>query len=177
MLSQLIFISSACVWLLGDIMEKKIFVVWVGDGRGVGTNEYVYYVLKMCFLILACRPICTCACRLKTFHLCIYNYPSKVIIGFRNKRKVLLQNINHGLVRPPEIVSVVIILDFFFRLYCMLNACIVFLNNPSKDHMKSPMLNVWVLAEPFFYRTETGVLTPSLREKVQKPGDFYFRWA
>lgn len=45
MLGQLIFISSACVWLLGDISEeKKIFFAWVGDGRGVGTNEYVYYV-------------------------------------------------------------------------------------------------------------------------------------
>lgn len=36
-------------------------------------------------------------------------------IGFRNKRKVLLQNINHGLFRSLEIISLVIIPDFFFR--------------------------------------------------------------
>lgn len=51
MLGQLIFINSACVWLLGDVIEEEkkkqpVLLEWGMEGNK-GLPDCVYHVLKI----------------------------------------------------------------------------------------------------------------------------------
>lgn len=113
MLSQLIFTNSACVWLLGDVMEKKIFVAWMKAGRDVGTHEYVHSE-RRCFSYTSTRtlPVCMCVRSFKTlifvFTVTLLSY--YIETDFRKSKKILPQNTYHGPLRTPEIILLEILL-------------------------------------------------------------------
>lgn len=105
-------------------METKIFVAFVGAGRGVGTHEYVHSE-RRCFSYTSTHtlPVCTCIRSFKTlifvFIVILLSYDMGT--DFRNSKKILPQNIYQGPLRNYITSNYFIYSMIFFRLHCLIS--------------------------------------------------------